>query len=116
MKQDTKDTELHISIETKLFWEGLLMGRKCTPQNTDGCFFDYGIKFGPSNWKHMFPGAQGSFQSPINIRSTEASILKISERLIWNHYEDLPLTAQIENNGKTLIIRANYEFNKPTTW
>lgn len=62
----------------------------------------------------MFPGAAGSFQSPINIRSSEASLLKISERLVWNHFEDLPLTTVIENNGKTVVLRAAYQFNKPT--
>lgn len=33
---------------------------------------------------------------------------------MWNHYEDLPLTTLIENNGKTVVLRTNYEFNKPT--
>lgn len=72
-------------------------------------------------------------QSPINILTDLAQKMPIRELLRWNHYDDLPSSVTMENNGHTgsylkiiseellllftiflVIVKATFEGNTPT--
>lgn len=71
--------------------------------------FDYGLLEGPHTWTHL-----GGNQSPINIDEQHVQRLAIHELLIWNHYDELPLSIVLENTGQTLLLRAEFRSNVPT--
>ena len=76
--------------------------------------FDYGFEKGPHTWRNTFPAARGCYQSPINIKTECADILRIDEPLVWCGYEDLPDRMIITNTGHTIELRVIYNGNLPT--
>uniref|UniRef100_A0A1A9WHK5 Alpha-carbonic anhydrase domain-containing protein n=1 Tax=Glossina brevipalpis TaxID=37001 RepID=A0A1A9WHK5_9MUSC len=71
--------------------------------------FDYGLDRGPHTWC-----CSKSNQSPINIIDEYVHKFAIRELLTWNYYDDLPTTVEIENNGRTVILRACFSGDAPT--
>lgn len=77
--------------------------------NSNKYSFDYGLLKGPHTWTQL-----GGNQSPINIDEQLVQRLAIHELLIWNHYDELPLSIVLENTGQTLLLRAEFRSNVPT--
>ncbi|XP_073833558.1 putative carbonic anhydrase 3 [Musca autumnalis] len=71
--------------------------------------YDYGAERGPHTWQ-----CSGENQSPINIIEANVQKFPIREMLTWNHYDDLPNAIIMENNGQTVVIRADFTGNTPT--
>ncbi|XP_030378479.1 carbonic anhydrase 7-like [Scaptodrosophila lebanonensis] len=69
--------------------------------------YDYGPTHGPHTWQ-----AEPNNQSPINIDPRCVDRVAFSTALIWSHYDDIPVGIHLENNGRTLLLRA--AFNSPT--
>ncbi|XP_055909956.1 carbonic anhydrase 1-like [Eupeodes corollae] len=71
--------------------------------------YDYGSERGPHSWEITGPN-----QSPIDIDTSQVELRIIREQLMWNHYNDIPAKVTIENNGKIVILKAQYGANVPT--
>ncbi|XP_030387579.1 carbonic anhydrase-related protein [Scaptodrosophila lebanonensis] len=69
--------------------------------------YDYGPTHGPHTWQ-----TEPNNQSPINIDPRCVERVVFSTPLVWCHYDDLPLGIRLENNGRTLLLRA--AFDSPT--
>ncbi|XP_055841183.1 carbonic anhydrase 1-like [Episyrphus balteatus] len=81
----------------------------CVSQNTQPDY-DYESERGPHSWETS--GTEN--QSPIDIKTSLVEKSIIQEQLMWNHYNDIPTKVTMENNGRTVILKAKYAANIPT--
>ncbi|XP_028902040.2 carbonic anhydrase 1 isoform X3 [Zeugodacus cucurbitae] len=74
--------------------------------------FAYNGAMGPEHWSEQYSTCSGKHQSPINIDSVNV-IRRTYPSLIADNFGTQPLSAEIVNNGHTVVVRLEYK-NRPT--
>ncbi|XP_011201657.2 carbonic anhydrase 7 [Bactrocera dorsalis] len=77
--------------------------------------FAYNGAMGPDHWGEQFSTCSGKHQSPINIDSVNV-IRRTYPPLIAEHFGSQPISAEILNNGHTVVVRLEYAEERPTVW
>jgi carbonic anhydrase len=80
-------------------------------------FFSYGYANhnGPHTWRSYFPLCEGENQSPINLKTNQAVSVHHGDDLLWLNYDIAPYCMRITNDGRKVLVTAQWpEGSRPT--
>ncbi|KAL0271091.1 UNVERIFIED_CONTAM: hypothetical protein PYX00_008301 [Menopon gallinae] len=77
-----------------------------------GFRFGYRRLNGPAKWKEHYENALGSMQSPINIITCDAVMVK-SDPLTWCHHDKIPENMIMHNDGYSVVIQGVWTHKRP---
>ncbi|XP_020714425.1 carbonic anhydrase [Ceratitis capitata] len=75
--------------------------------------FAYNGAMGPEHWGEQYSTCSGKHQSPINIDSVNV-IRRTYQPLRPKKFESTPQSGEILNNGHTVVVRLEYDEQRPT--